>query len=373
MNPSRRIEVSIDEQTLKVIEGNECIRLFQISTASKGMGFTLNSFRTPTGRFRVYEKIGDGEALNTIFKMRVPCGTWNPENQTDTGLVLTRVIRIDGMDAENSNTLERNVYIHGTNREERIGSPASMGCICLRNDEMVELFEMVEVGADLEILPATLKRGKFLFIDCDSTLSAIEGIDELARAKGADVFAKVVALTHAAMNGEIPLDEVFPRRMEMIRPNRALCEAIASLYIDTMVPGMDRFIREMKADGWHPVILSGGFEPLIRPLARLLGIGHVEAVPLFLDANGNYAGYDNDYPTTRNLGKNEIIREWKRALLPAKVVMIGDGISDLETKPDVDCFIGFGGVVTRPKVQQACDFWLTDMTDHGRIINHLSD
>lgn len=373
MNSSRRIQVSIDEQTLKVIEGEECIRLFQISTATKGMGFTLNSYRTPTGRFRVYEKVGDGEALNTIFKMRVPCGTWNQEDGADKGLVLTRVIRINGMDVENKNTLDRNVYIHGTNREERIGSPASMGCICLKNEEMVELYEMVEVGADLEILPATLKRGKLLFIDCDSTLSAIEGIDELARAKGADVFANVVALTHAAMNGEIPLDEVFPRRMEMIRPDRALCEAVASLYIDTMVPGVDRFISEMKTAGWQPVILSGGFAPLIRPLARLLGIGHVEAVPLFLDADGNYVGYGSDYPTTRNLGKNEIIREWKQALLPEKVIMIGDGISDLETKSDVDCFIGFGGVITRPKVQQACDFWLSDMNDRDGIMNLLSD
>ena len=102
----------------------------------------------------------------------------------------------------------------------------------------------------------------------------------------------------------------------------------------------------MKADGWTPIILSGGFAPLIRPLADALGIAHVEAVPLHFHPDGSYAGYGEDYPTTRNGGKPEVIREWKQAMLPEVVVMMGDGISDLEAKPEVDLFIGFGGVVS---------------------------
>lgn len=214
--------------------------------------------------------------------------------------------------------------------------------------------------------------GKLLFIDCDSTLSSIEGIDELAHARGEDVFARVVALTHAAMNGEIPLTEVFPRRMEMIRPDRTACDAVAKLYMETIVPGVPEFIHEVKAAGWHPVILSGGFAPLIEPLARKLGIAHVEAVPLFLDEDGSYTGYGADYPTTRNLGKNEVIREWKQALLPERVVMIGDGISDLETRPDVDVFIGFGGVVSRSKVKDECDHWCTDMNERSLLMHVIS-
>lgn len=373
MNPTRRLEVSIDEQSLKLIEGNECIRQFEISTAIKGMGCVKDSYRTPTGRFRIVEKIGAGEPSGTIFKQRLASGLWQPGESTEGDLVLSRILRIEGLDPENANSFERFIYIHGTNHEHLLGQPASQGCIRLGNSAMIELFDMVEEGMELNILPATRLRGKLFFIDCDSTLSTIEGIDELARAKGEHVFAQVVDLTNAAMNGEVPITEVFPRRMEMIRPDRSLCDEIGALYVDTIVPGAEHFIRDLKATGWLPVILSGGFEPLIRPLANHLGISHVEAVPLYFHEDGSYKGYGEDYPTTRNLGKNEVIREWKQAMLPERVMMMGDGVSDLETKPDVDAFIGFGGVVTRPKVESGCDFWLADMKDRSTLTPIISE
>lgn len=363
MNPQLRLEVSIDDQTLSVIEGDQCIRQFSISTATKGMGFTPGSYRTPTGRFRIAEKIGDGEAVGTIFKQRIPSGVWHPGERVDGDLILSRILRLEGLDAENANTFDRYIYIHGTNQEDKLGQPASHGCIRLGNSEMIELFNQVDEGTPLKIHPATQVRGKLFFIDCDSTLSTIEGIDELARAKGEEVFVQVVNLTDAAMNGGIPIHEVFPRRMEMIRPDRELCDAVAVLYMDTLVPGAAEMIREIKQEGWLPVILSGGFAPLIGPLAAMLGIDHVEAVPIYFHEDGSYKGYGEEYPTTRNLGKNEVIREWKTAMLPERVMMMGDGVSDLETKPDVDVFIGFGGVVARPKVKSGSDHWLIDMTD----------
>lgn len=372
MSTPRRIEVSIDEQILSVFEGNECIHRFQVSTAAKGMGFALDTYRTPTGRFRIEEKIGAGESHGTIFKQRVPVGHWSDGMAVDGDLVLSRILRIHGLDPENANTLDRFIYIHGTNHENKLGQPASQGCIRLGNADVIELFNMVEIGTELSILPATKRRGNLFFIDCDSTLSSIEGIDELARAKGAEVFAQVVALTNAAMNGEIPLDEVFPRRMEMIRPDEALCDEIAEIYVETLVPGMAELIVELKNEGWLPVILSGGFAPLIRPLASHLGIDHVEAVPLYFHEDGSYKGFGEDFPTTRNLGKNEIIREWKNAMLPERCVMMGDGVSDLETKPDVDVFIGFGGVVARAKVEKGCDYWLTDLSDRGVVRDMIS-
>ena len=367
MSPTRRLEVSIDDQTLKVIEGDQCIRRFDVSTATKGMGFTMNSYRTPTGRFRVAEKIGEGEASGTVFKQRVAAGLWLPGASVEGDLVLNRILRLEGLDVENANTLERFIYIHGTNHEDKLGQPASHGCIRLRNDEVIELFDMVSEGTELEIQPATKCGVKLFFIDCDSTLSTIEGIDELARGKGGDVFERVVELTNAAMNGEVPIGEVFPRRMEMIRPDRELCDTVAALYVETIVPGAEEMIRELKEAGWLPVILSGGFAPLIQPLADRLGIAHVEAVPLYFHEDGSYKGYGEDYPTTRNLGKNEVIREWKQALLPERVAMMGDGMSDLETKPDVDAFIGFGGVVARPKIEQGSDHWLADMSDRSAL------
>ncbi len=362
-----RLEVSVDDQLLRLFRGDKPVRTFTISTAAKGVGSTAGSHRTPTGRFVVVQKIGDGMPAGTLFVSREAVGVWQPGEAGDKDLVLTRVIRISGLDPDNSNTFDRFIYFHGTNREDLLGTPASCGCIRLSNRDIVELHDLVEPGMPVVVIPPSRSRGKLIFFDCDSTLSTIEGIDELARARGPAVFQMVEHLTHQAMNGEVPIHEVFGRRMEIIRPDRATADAVARLYLDTIVPGVPEVIAGLKAGGWTPVIISGGFEPLIHPLAKALGIGHVEAVPLFFDADGAYAGYGEDYPTTRNGGKPRIIREWKDALLPEAVVMVGDGVSDLESKPEVDLFVGFGGVIPRDAVRKGADIWLTDMTAWSSI------
>lgn len=362
----------MDEQRLGLFEGGHCLKSYVVSTAAKGMGFDMGSYRTPTGEFRIMEKIGEGEPSGTIFTSRVPCGLWNCGDDIGADGILSRILWLEGLDPGNSNTAGRHIYIHGTNREELLGTPASHGCVRMANADIIELFELVSVGDHVRIHPATHGSGKLFFIDCDSTLSTIEGIDELARAKGKEVFDQVVALTNAAMNGEIPIDQVFPKRMEIIRPDRETCERVASHYLETIVSGAHELVARIKAHGWTPVILSGGFAPLIRPLARELGIDHVEAVPLHLNDDGSYAGYGSSYPTTRNYGKNEIIREWKNAMLPHAVLMMGDGVSDLETQPDVDSFIGFGGVVERSKVREKANHWFTDMSDVSTIEDILN-
>ncbi|MCU0779684.1 MAG: HAD-IB family phosphatase [Akkermansiaceae bacterium] len=371
MTTDIRLEVSVDDQTLTMWRGETPLAVYPVSTAEKGVGFTDGSLRTPTGRFRVCGKIGAGLPLGTIFRARQPQGTWRPGEMTDEDLILTRIFLLDGLDPDNANTLQRHIYLHGTNREDLIGTPASHGCVRLTNHDIRELFEQVPEGAPLVIHPPARPRGKLFFIDCDSTLSAIEGIDELARARGDDIFAEVAALTDAAMNGEIPIESVFGRRMELIRPDAAACYTVAALYREHLVPGMAALIDALHVRGWLPVILSGGFAPLIAPLAADLGIRHIEAVPLTIDADGTYAGYGADYPTTRAGGKNVIIREWRAAMLPERVVMMGDGASDLETKPDVDLFIGFGGVVAREKVRDGADIWLAEMPAPTLLLDML--
>ena len=358
------LEVSIDDQELVVIRNGQAERRFPVSTAAKGAGFDPGSHRTPTGHFRVAEKIGADAPVGTIFRGRQPHGTWDGTATADD-LILTRILWLEGLDEPNRNTRERYIYLHGTNHEDRLGQPCSCGCVRLANADIVELFELVPPGTRLTIHPPTRHRGKLIFFDCDSTLSTIEGIDELARARGPEVFAQVEELTHAAMNGEVPIHEVFPRRMEIIRPDRKVCEEVAQLYVRTITEGTRELIDRLRGDGWMPVILSGGFEPLIRPLADQLGVRHVEAVPLYFDDSGAYSGYDGDYPTTRNGGKPEIIRQWKRAMLPQRVIMVGDGISDLEARSEVDLFVGYGGVVTRPAVKQGADRWIDQMSEFG--------
>ncbi|MFK7850459.1 MAG: HAD-IB family phosphatase [Akkermansiaceae bacterium] len=366
------IEISMDEQMLELFKAGELVKHYPVSTSEKGMGFAEGSYRTPTGSFEISEKIGEGEPIHTRFVGRKPVEVWDPATPSSGDLILSRILRLRGKESQNENSEDRFIYIHGTNQEGLIGKPSSYGCVRLKNEDMIELFDAVSVGAEVEIKPLTENKGKILFIDCDSTLSSIEGIDELARAGGAEIYDKVVQLTNMAMNGEVPLDEVFKRRMEIISPDMAMVESIGQQYIKCMVPGVEAMLTYARSEGWLPVIISGGFAPIIKPLADRLGIKHIEAVPLYFDREGNYTGYGDNYPTTRNLGKNEIIQDWRRALLPERVIMIGDGVSDLETKPDVDQMIGFGGVVSRDKVKAEADLWLTDFTDKKMYLEIFS-
>jgi len=209
---------------------------------------------------------------------------------------------------------------------------------------------------------------KLLIFDCDSTLSSIEGIDELGRARGPEVFARVEAMTNDAMNGKIPVQAVFGRRLEIIQPEQKDVAAIGRLYIETVEPSALVALRAARTAGWTPMILSGGFRPIIRPLADFLGIERIEAVDLFFDAQGHYTGFDEAYPTTRSGGKPEMIGRLRAELNPTKIVMVGDGVSDLETKPVVDLFVGFGRYVAREKVKRESAAFITSLEDLVKVL-----
>ena len=206
-------------------------------------------------------------------------------------------------------------------------------------------------------MPAT----QIIACECASTLSAVEGIDELGRARGPAVFAEIEAMTNDAMNGRLAVEAVLGRRLEIIRPRREDAEAVGRRYVETVEPTARATIAELKARGWTPVIISGGFRPVMRPLAEYLGIGRIEAVDLFFNDDGSYRGYDTAYPTTRSGGKPEIVGALKRELNPGKFVMVGDGVSDLETKPVVDRFVGFGRYTPREKVRAGAHDYITSL------------
>jgi phosphoserine phosphatase len=202
-----------------------------------------------------------------------------------------------------------------------------------------------------------------LCLDCDSTLSAIEGVDELARVRGPEIFARVEAMTNDAMNGKLALEAVFGRRLEIIQPRRADVAAVGRRYVETVEPTARATIATLVARGWTPVILSGGFRPAIAPLAEFLGVARVEAVELFFNDDGTYRGYDHAYPTTRSGGKADVIARLRLELRPTRVVMIGDGASDLEAKPAVDRFIGFGRYMARENVKRGADAFIYSLDE----------
>lgn len=210
---------------------------------------------------------------------------------------------------------------------------------------------------------------KLIIFDCDSTLSAIEGIDELARARGSQVFAEVEAMTTAAMEGKIPVEGVFARRLAIIRPSRANVDAVGRLYVEQVEPTALATIMQLKAAGWTPIILSGGFGQAIKPLARHLGIARIEAVDLRFDAKGEFAGFDDKFPTTRSGGKPVVVAGLKQELKPARTVMVGDGVSDLEAKPVVDLFVGFGRYTERAKVRAGAHAFIHSLAELPALLN----
>jgi len=105
--------------------------------------------KTPTGRFRIAEAIGDRMPVGTVFKTRRPVRVTKKILQAED-VIMTRILWLDGLDPGNTNTHDRFIYIHGTNHEESIGTPSSHGCIRMRNADLVELFE--QVGVDTPVV-----------------------------------------------------------------------------------------------------------------------------------------------------------------------------------------------------------------------------
>ena len=201
--------------------------------------------------------------------------------------------------------------------------------------------------------------------DCDSTLSAIEGIDELAGAHRAEI----QALTDAAMRGEIALEDVYGRRLEIVRPSRERVEQLARRYVEALVPGARELVRALRAARVLVRVVSGGLRPAVLPMTRTLGIDDdvVAAVDVRFDADGAYAGFDADSPLTRSDGKAAVLRGWLPELV-APVLMVGDGVTDLEARPPADMFAAFTGVVARERVVSAADFVAANMEEIGALV-----
>ena len=197
-----------------------------------------------------------------------------------------------------------------------------------------------------------------IFFDCDSTLSSIEGIDELARLKGKE--GRVGLLTNKAMDGELDLSEVYGKRLRAIRPTRAQLKAIEERYWETVVEDAIDVIAALHFLGKHVFIISGGLIDAVKGFGRRLGVesSRIRAVELeYNELSGEWWRYHEpqaqqtqtylDYnagPLTVSAGKTKIIRELAGDI-PGRRVMIGDGSSDLVTKELVDLFVGYGGVV----------------------------
>ena len=145
------ITINIANQTLTFKN-----KTYAISSATNGVGEQEGSFCTPLGKFKIAEKIGQDLAINSVLKGRVFTGEiYHSElakQHPDRDWILSRILWLDGVDAHNKNTKQRYIYIHGSPDEALMGVPGSKGCIRLHNKDMIELFDLVQIGEDVAII-----------------------------------------------------------------------------------------------------------------------------------------------------------------------------------------------------------------------------
>ncbi len=224
---------------------------------------------------------------------------------------------------------------------------------------------------DTGALPDDWRGFQSIVFDCDSTLSTIEGIDELARIGGR--YDEIKALTDAAMGGDVRLELVYERRLEMLQPTRGGIAAIADRYREAAVTDAREVIGALQAAGKQVFIVSGGLVDAVQPFGLWLGVpeDHIRAVAVRYQTvpgepvtESTARRNDDRYlatvssPLTQANGKSTIAREMLSGTTGPSM-LVGDGMSDLVAAPEVDLFVGFTGVVERPRVAAEADVLVT--------------
>ncbi|HLD16657.1 MAG TPA: L,D-transpeptidase [Coxiellaceae bacterium] len=155
-----QIRIDVGAQKLRVYQEEELIRTYFVSTASKGVGQMIGSEQTPLGLHKIHQKIGDGCPPNTVFIHRQPTGEIYTSELSarypERDWILTRIMWLSGKEpAKNQggsvDTLGRYIYIHGTPETVKMGQPASHGCIRMRNQDVIQLFDLVPLGTEVLI------------------------------------------------------------------------------------------------------------------------------------------------------------------------------------------------------------------------------
>lgn len=154
------IHVSIEAQTMKLMSDTKLVRDYRIATAKNGIGQQMNSECTPLGQHRIRAKIGAGQPIGSVFIGRRPTGEiYTPElglEHPDRDWILTRILWLCGCEPQHNrfgrvDTMRRYIYIHGAPDEHEMGIPSSRGCIKMRNQDIIELFDLVKVGTPISI------------------------------------------------------------------------------------------------------------------------------------------------------------------------------------------------------------------------------
>lgn len=157
----RKIRINIAKQVLELLDDDHLVMTYPVSTARNGVGEQSGSFCTPRGRHLIRARIGAGQPLNMVFSGRRPTGEiYSPElAQAFPGRdwILSRILWLSGCEPGFNrlgavDTMRRYIYIHGAADEASIGSPVSHGCVRMRSRDIIELFDLVPAGTQVDIV-----------------------------------------------------------------------------------------------------------------------------------------------------------------------------------------------------------------------------
>ena len=200
--PDRLMLVDVAAQRLVLFENRAVVAEFPVSTAAAGVGGMAGSLRTPPGWHRVHARIGAEQPLGTVFESRAPTGEIWAGETAGQDLILTRIFQLDGLEpgvnrGPGCDSLERYIYLHGTDREDLLGQPTSHGCVRMSNADVAWLFDRVREGDDVVIvgetprppIPDPVAAGRFHYAGIGgSGMSALAQYQVMAggRASGSD-------------------------------------------------------------------------------------------------------------------------------------------------------------------------------------------
>jgi len=151
-----QIVVSTREQKLAILDRGNVMAIYPVSTSKFGLGDWPGSRFTPLGQLQIAEKIGDNAPAGTVFKDRRRTGEIVLANSPGRDPIVTRILWLRGLEAQNTNAFSRDIYIHGTPEERKIGSRASYGCIRMRSSDIIQLYDIVGIGAEVTIVDTPL-------------------------------------------------------------------------------------------------------------------------------------------------------------------------------------------------------------------------
>lgn len=170
--PKGDVVVSVKDQKLGIYSEGKLTKEYVISTSKFGLGDQKGSNRTPLGQHEIIAKIGRGLPAGAVLKSR----RWNGEvlkpNAPGRDPIVSRILWLRGMETSNKNAFNRFIYIHGTPEENRLGKPASYGCVRMGMKDVVDLFDTINVGAKVVITKGGLPPG-----EKEKPVAATEDVD----------------------------------------------------------------------------------------------------------------------------------------------------------------------------------------------------